>query len=515
MPPLTTAAKHALTATVAHWRDADLDEFIAVERGRPGELELLLEPQTEAELSALIRALRAHGIQTATIAGQSGLVEAQRPHGVAISLKRFAWIGEVTLSDGASFAPGDFGAIARRYAPAQLRGARLRVGAGTTVATVNEALAAAGLKLPIVMGSAASASVGGCVANASAGANAICYGTGADLALSLRGVLGTGEIIAEQVPRRASGNDPDECRIRADRFLFSGSLAGSQGALGLITEVTCRVFPLPRDQAIALLPVPDLATAIHLLGQLRARFAHHGQAIELCEIIAQGTLARALSHAGQALREGVGRAPYYVMLLAVCEAATPAGTFGSQFVTEVVTHLMTAATGLDGSLMFAQGDFDCDHDPGRLLRVRESCSEMNRTLPKQAYDVVVPLARLDAFVTALRAAMRDEFPAFRLELFGHVGVGALHLHAIAPAAAALELASDALDERVFDLVQAQGGSPWAEHGIGRKWGAQWQRRTPPEVLAAMLRLKRRCDPDNVIGSRLFGFHLLLNRQRRC
>jgi len=45
--------------------------------------------------------------------------------------------------------------------------------------------------------------------------------------------------------------------------------------------------------------------------------------------------------------------------------------------------------------------------------------------------------------------------------------------------------------------------------VGAKWGYEWQRRTPPAVLAEMLQLKRQCDPDNVIGSRLFGFDVLL------
>ena len=152
---------------------------------------------------------------------------------------------------------------------------------------------------------------------------------------------------------------------------------------------------------------------------------------------------------------------------------------------------------------------DFDHDPGRLLDLREACSEMSRLLPKQAYDVVVPLVRLDRFVNDLEEALGERFGDFRLSVFGHGGVGALHLHAIAPDSAALEQARDDLDELVFDLVQQQGGSPWAEHGVGAKWGRQWRRRTPPEVIGSMLEIKRRCDPDNVIGSRLFGFDRLL------
>mgnify|MGYP006297334265 FL=1 len=134
---------------------------------------------------------------------------------------------------------------------------------------------------------------------------------------------------------------------------------------------------------------------------------------------------------------------------------------------------------------------------------------MSRLLPKQSYDVVVPVAQLDAFVADLEQAVAGAHPDLLLSVFGHGGVGALHLHAIAPDQATIDASGDDLDELVFDLVDAHGGSPWAEHGVGSKWADQWQRRTPADVQQEMLRLKRRCDPDNVLGSRLFGFDRLL------
>lgn len=510
MTALPSAAKDALTRAVRHWRDKDLEDYIAVERGRPGQLELLLEPQSAEELAGLIRALRAHRIATATICGQSGLVEAQRPHGVAISMKRFDRIHELILPDGARAAPPDFALAAAGIAVDRLRGSRVRVGAGVAIDTINEALAGAGLKLPIVMGSTASASAGACAANGSAGANAVRYGTAADLARHVRGVLGTGAVIEEDVAPRPWSTDPELCRIRSDRFSHGMSLVGSQGALGLITEVTYEVYPLPRDQALALLPVPDIACATQLLPQLQRRFDREGQAVELFEIIKRETLRAAAVHAGRSLRDELADAPYYAMLVVVSDTASPASVFGSAFVEEVVTFLMAEATGRDGAPLYAQGGFDFDHAPDRLIRIREACSEMSRALPKQAYDVVVPPAYLDSFVGDLEREMRRAHPDFRLGVFGHGGVGALHIHAIAPDNEALERQRAALDALVFDLVQSRQGSPWAEHGVGSKWGREWQRRTPRAVQQEMLRLKRRCDPDNVVGSRLFGFHLLMD-----
>ena len=509
MPDLTPDTKQALTATVAHWRDTDLDDLAVLERGRAGHLELLLEPESEAELSALVLALRAHAVQTCTIAGQSGLVEAQRPHGVAIGMWRFDAIGDLTLPDGTPVPPEDLASVPDRTGGASLHGATLRVGAGVTIDAINAALAPAGLKLPIVMGSTGSATAGACAANASAGANAVRYGTAADLAVHVRGVLGTGEVVAQDVPPRPPVTDPDQCVIRADRFLHGASLVGSQGALGLITEVTYRLYSVARDQAALLLPVPDVATATHLRDQLSARFASDTVALELFEIIRYQTLQRALAHAELALRDGTREAPYHALVLLVSDEPSGESMFGSAFAEAIITHVMTELVGPDGAPLYPGGDFDFDHDPHRLLAIREACSEMSRLLSKQSYDVVVPPARLDRFVADLETAMTDAHPAFELSVFGHAGVGALHLHAIAPDDATLARHRDALDALVFDLVQAHHGSPWAEHGVGSKWGQEWRRRTPRAVQEEMLRLKRACDPDNVLGSRLFGFDTLL------
>jgi len=509
MTPLTPEIKHDLTSTVAHWRDHDLDDYATLERGRPGTIELLLEPSTEDELSALIMALRRHRVPTTTIAGQSGLVEAQRPHGVAISMRRFDFPGEVTLADGTVAPVADLDSLAGRD-PHQLRGARVRMGAGVAIDAINEALAPVGLKLPIVMGSTGSATAGACAANGSAGANAVRYGTAADLVRHVRGVLGTGEVVATDVPPRPLDADPTRCHIRADRFTHGASLVGSQGALGLITEVTYEAFPVPGDQVVALLPVPDVATANHVCEQLSRRLDDdQGAALELFEIIRRSTLERALAHAEQTLRDGVGEAPYYALALATSDQPPAPSAFGSAFVEQLLMFLMAEVVGRDGALLYAEGNVDFDHDPARLLHVREACSEMSRLLPKQSYDVVVPLVHLDALVTQLEGAVAAAYPDLQLSVFGHAGVGALHVHAIAPSAEARATVQAGLDTLVFDLVQSLDGSPWAEHGVGSKWAQEWQRRTPVEVQQEMLQLKRQCDPDNVLGSRLFGFDELL------
>jgi len=508
MRPLTPQARSDLTAAVSRWRDEELDDLIHIERGRPGTLELFLEPADEEELAALVTALCTHGVSTTTIAGQSGLVEAQRPHGVAIGMKRFQTLGEVTLPDGTVVAADRLVELAGRE-PGELRGATVRVGAGLSIDAINEALAPAGLKLPIVMGSTASATAGACAANGSAGANAVRYGTAAHLARRVRGVLGTGEIVEQKVPMMPLQRGGDRCRIRSDRFSHGDLLVGSQGALGLITEVVYEVVPVPRDQAVLLLPVPDVATATHLHAQIEDHFRDDGVGVELFEIMRHQTLVKALEHAGKALRDGLGEGPYYALILLTSEALPQPSDFGTAFLERLLTFVMGEAQDRRGGLPYAEGNVDFDHQPARLLEIREACSEMSRLLPKQSYDVVVPVGQLDTLVQRLEAAVAKAYPQLELSVFGHGGVGALHVHVIAESAQQLAAVQPGMDTLVFDLVQELHGSPWAEHGVGSKWAAEWRKRTPVEVQQAMLSVKRRCDPDNVLGSRLFGFDQLL------
>lgn len=427
-------------------------------------------------------------------------------------MRRFDHLGEITLADGSRFPPERFSELGTRLT-ADLNGARIRVGAGVTIDTINKAPEPAGLKLPIVMGSTGSATAGACAANGTAGANSLRYGTAANMACHVRGVLGTGEVIARDVECAPSVNGPDRCIIRSDRFTHGDHLVGSQGVLGLITEVTYQIFPREKDQVIVLLPVPDMATANHFREQLNHRWGSGQTAVELFEIISRSTLARARSHAGQSLRDGLGIAPYYALVALTSQVAWKPSALGSAFVDRVLSFLMTEARDPEGGLPYAGGNIDFDHDTNRLLCLREACSGMSHLLPKQAYDVVLPLRNLDAFVARLESAMATGFPDLQFSIFGHAGVGALHLHAIALSDEALAAARETLDEVVLDLVQDLDGCPWAEHGIGTKWAEQWQRRTPVEVQKEMLKIKRRCDPDNVLGSRLFGFHQLLSRER--
>lgn len=502
-----------------------------LERGRDGEVMLALFPANVAELQAAITILNQHRLPSTTIGGGTGLVEAQRTQGILISTQHLDRALKLTLQDSTVITLNDLD-ISSRYEdrikhwskqlqnvtkdmpPKALHGATLTVEAGVPIDAINGRPSTAaepggypgilqtlGLKVPIVMGSSAAATAGACAANGSAGANAIRYGTAADMAVRIKGVLGNGHIVEQKNPGRDSvGND--SCIIRSDRFLYGDSLIGSQGSFGIITEVEYKTWPVAQEQVMTLLPVPDMATAFHILKQAQEYFMEDS-AVELFEMIKSSTLEKAQTHAGQKTHAANGL-PYYVMMQVVSEETSPDSELfpgHSQFFEKVGMFLIEGlkVKGSDAPLYPHGNEFDYDEQPQRLMAIREACSDMSRHLEKQAYDVVVPLTKLETFVAELETALAKEFPDLQLEWFGHAGVGALHLHVLG----ALGNRTTDIDRCVFDLVVAQGGSPWAEHGIGHKWVEAWQHYTPHNIQDTMQATIYKYDPNNVIGSALF------------
>ncbi len=132
------------------------------------------------------------------------------------------------------------------------------VGAGMTMAKLARTLAAAGQRLPIDMPRSDRATVGGAVAVDAAGPRRYGYGTMRDYVLGLRAVDGRGTVFSagSRVLKNAAGYNL--CRL----------LTGSLGTLGIVTQVTLMVRPVPEASALVACDLHDLAAAERLLDGL-------------------------------------------------------------------------------------------------------------------------------------------------------------------------------------------------------------------------------------------------------
>lgn len=481
-----------------------VERYEVPERGPRGSTDAVVIPGTPAEVAEVLRFCSRSGRPLVISAGRTGLVEAQRPEGEAVlSLERLVRPltfhtaeGEGVDLSGTSASAASAAVLAwwqKAHRP-DLRGAVLTAQAGMTVDVANEIVAGVGLRWPMELGSSSAASVGGCVANGSAGANAIRCGTAAHLCASARGFWADGSAAGPFSGPPWPAVDPLRLAIDATRVDPALGLIGSQGIFGVITEASLRLWKLPAAREGVLLPMPDMPAAMRLLDLLQAAFPG---AVEEYEFIGRPALECVLDFLGDAGRLPFGRErlqPWCVFLQVDGDATE-----------ELVERLygFLAGAGIP--------DADIGYAPlPALKRIRHSITESSNARMRRrgggrlSFDTAVPRARFGDYLDTLASRLRREFPGIELLAFGHAGVGGAHLHVLGTRARPVAQIKEALVACVLEVTAAAGGTFSAEHGVGPKWADEFRRRAPAAEFARLVEEKRRRDPAGILNPRSFG-----------
>ena len=483
-----------------------LRRYEVPERGEPGHARALLLPETEAEVGATLAACSAARIPLVISAGRTGLVEAQRPDGeTVLSLEKLDQPLRFVLADGQAFtfgerrdSAGHADALAgwwRGLGTPSTAGAELEVQAGIAVDAVNQILEPLGLMWPMEMGSTSSASVGACIANASAGANAVCYGTAAHLAIEACGFAANGEALRSDAPAWQAVA-PTLLAINSAAPEPRLGLIGTQGVLGVITRARLRSYPIPAQREAALIPVADMPAAMRVLAAAREVF---GDTVEEFEFISREAMDLVRRLKGEAFRSPLGDydSPYFLLL-------------------QVKSHDANAelAEQLYGFLAerLALPEEQIGYAPLKALKeIRHSITESSNARMRAlgggrlSFDTATPVAVFGNYLAALAQRLAAAFPGVGLVAFGHAGVGGAHLHVLGTKEQPVSVHAKALVQLVFDVTQDWGGTFSAEHGVGTKWGDEFLARAPKAVSAALLAAKRRFDPAGILNPRSFGF----------
>ena len=455
--------------------------YAVPERGAPGHTACVLLPTTADEIASVLREAQASRRALVLSAGRTGLVEAQRPEGeTVLSLEKL-----------------------RRILSIDPVAQRAEVEAAVPVDTLNAALAEHGLVWPMEMGSTSAATVGACVANGSAGANAVCYGTAAHLCETAYGLWADGSETGAQPGPHWLAPAPQVLAIDSAAPDVQQGLIGTQGVLGVITRLTLRLHRLPVQREAALIPVADMPAAMRVLALARDVF---GADVEEFEFISASAMALVRAMQGDHFRWPFERDPcaaFYLLLQVKSDEA-------SEDLAAVLYSFLTET--------LHQPDDALGYAPLKVLKhIRHSITEASNHAMKSlgggrlAFDTATPVEVFGDYLAALEAALKTRHPQVQLVAFGHAGVGGAHLHLLGTAAQPVKTQAEALIKLVFDVTAAHRGTFSAEHGVGSKWGSAFAERAHPQVVAELIAAKRRHDPAHILNPRSFGLDQLVRR----
>ena len=377
-----------------------------------------------------------------------GCVPAKK--GIALSLMRMNRIKEISFGDAVAI-----------------------VEPGVITADLKSAARAQKLFYPPDPASMKDCSIGGNIATNAGGPRCLKYGVTRNYVLGLEVVLASGEIL------RTGG------RVHKNKTGFDliGLFVGSEGMLGVVTEITLRLLPLP----------PARAT-------LSAAFAKMSEAAAaVSEIFAAGFLPASIEIADsftlEAARKDLGKAivpPGNAHLLIDLDGQEESARSEA----EAIRQLLAAKK--PSALELAIGEENCE----KLWELRRQFSNSLRAtgLTKLNEDVVVPRRHVvDLVEFAERLSAQSGFP---IACFGHAGDGNIHVNIMADRynrdSVVREKVEGVLDE-LFDQVLAWGGVITGEHGIGLAKKRWWPAATSVPVREIHRNLKKILDPNGILN----------------
>jgi D-lactate dehydrogenase (cytochrome) len=343
------------------------------------------------------------------------------------------------------------------------------VQAGVTRLQLNREIKDSGLFFPIDPG--ADATLGGMAATRASGTNAVRYGTMRENVLALTVVTAGGEVIRTGTRARKSSAGYDLTRL----------MVGSEGTLGVITEVTLKLHPLPESVAAAICSFDDATAAVDTV----IAIIQMGVPIARCELLDANAVIAVNAHdklglveKPMLLMEFHGSAAGVAEQAAVVqELAAERGGTAFQWATtpEERTRLWTAR-----HHAFLSG-----------LQLRPGCRAVTT-------DCCVPISGLaDAVTQALREARDAGLPHF---LVGHVGDGNFHVaYLIDPALPEERATAERLNHQLVQRAIAAGGTCTGEHGIGLHKQAFLVDEAGPGAVAMMRQIKQALDPHDIMN----------------
>ncbi|MCP3101337.1 FAD-binding protein [Myxococcus sp. K15C18031901] len=431
-------------------RDADTLASYARDESDSGVFppDVVVFPRDTAQVSAVFKACVEQGVPFTPCGARTGKSGGSLPlrGGVAVSLERMNRIRSISVED-----------LTAVVEPGVITGDLMR------------AVEAVGLFYPPDPNSWESCTLGGNVAENAGGPRALKYGVTRDYVIGLEWVLPDGEVV--RVGRRTikgvAGYD------------LVGLFVGSEGTLGVATEITLQLIPLPRKVMTALVVFPSVLDAARGVSAVLA-----GGILPRCLELIDDVALRAVDGRGFTFPAGAGAA-----VIAEVDGASEDGLW------EELSRLGDICTQQGATQTLVAQD---DAQREKLWAVRRVISPALRALKprKVSEDIVVPRSKIPEIIQRLKA-MGAEL-GLTVATYGHAGDGNLHANILYEGPHQRHLVDEAL-RRMLEMTVELGGTITGEHGVGlakREYLALEQQQP---LIALQRRLKDFFDPSGLLN----------------
>ena len=415
--------------------------------------ELVVLPRTAAAVAAILRLATEHRFPVIPRGTGTGVVGGAVAvgGGVVLSLERMNRILEIDADN-----------MMAVVEPAVITG------------HLQREAAAAGLFYPPDPASVDSCSIGGNVATGAGGPRAVKYGVTRDYVTGCELVLPTGEILTlgGKIVKYATG------------YHLLDLVIGSEGTLGVVTQVTVKLLALPAHRAALLVPFANLGEA----------------AAAVAEIIRRRLLPAALEFMDAGAIDASRR---------FLETGMPFPDAGAHLIVEVDGHTeetVRADYEAIGELCLARGAADVLVADTRAAQeslwkarrvIGEAVKSQNRDVAKQ--DVVVPRMAIPELVARLGAISAQA--GAPVICFGHAGDGNVHVNILRAELGdeAWQTAKSLVFQQLIGEVYRLGGVLSGEHGIGWMKKEHLAAVLPAKHLALMRGIKQTFDPAGILN----------------
>lgn len=408
---------------------------------------LVLRPEDSAALSKALAYCNEQGLAVVTQGGMTGLSSGATPQAgeIALSLERLNGITELDHE-----------------------GMTMTVKAGTPLQVIQQAADDAGLRFPLDLGARGSCQIGGNVATNAGGNQVVRFGSARALVLGMEAVLANGTVMRSmnKMIKNNAGYDL--------KHLF----IGSEGTLGVITELVLRLYPASKTQQTALCALPDFAATTAFLRDIMAELP----GVTSFEVMWQNYVNAICEVSEQVRQPFEEQHAIYVLLEA--EGCTP-----DQFQQALFDKM---EDGLVSDALIAASLKDSD----AFWAIRDGVADLMAGLNGFAtFDVGLPISRMKDFVAATDKALQARFPTVNNLPLGHIADGNLHF---------ITWTGDPADvkpiyDTVYEVVHQFDGTVTAEHGIGMSKREYLPLCRSYEELQLMHVLKTTFDPKGILN----------------